>query len=252
VRLWGRRERPLVIAHRGASADARENTLSAFRLARKDGADGVELDVMRCASGEVVVYHDDDLERLAGREGEVRKLRWDELRAVDLGGGERIPLLEEVLEEIGPLGVNVELKSHPHWARRLADDGLAACVGDMLRHHGLVDRALVSSFDPLLLLRFRSAAPEFPTGLLFGHNQSRPLRQAWSAPLVKPMALHPEADLVDQIALDGWRRQGYAVNAWTVDEPAELRCLYALGVDAVITNRPATARKLLDLVIPSV
>jgi glycerophosphoryl diester phosphodiesterase len=251
VRLWGRRERPLVIAHRGASADAPENTLRAFRLARDHGADGVELDVMRCASGEVVVIHDDDLERLAGRAGEIRQLRWDELRTVDIGGGERIPLLTEALEEIGPLGVNVELKSHPHWARRLIDDGLPSEVGNILRHHSMIDRALVSSFDPLLLLRFRSAAPEFPTGLLFGHNQSRPLRQAWTAPLVRPMALHPEADLVDQIALEGWRRQGYAVNAWTVDEPAELRCLYALGVDAVITNRPGAALKLLDLVIPS-
>jgi glycerophosphoryl diester phosphodiesterase len=113
------------------------------------------------------------------------------------------------------------------------------------------DRAIVFSFDPLLLLRFRASAPEIATGLLFAHDQSRPLREAWSAPLVRPTALHPEAALVDQIAMERWRGQGYAVNVWTVDDPAELRCLAALGVDAVITNRPAATRKVLDSVIPS-
>src|SRR6185312_17377418 len=93
---WGRQAKgPLVIAHRGASADAVENTIAAFRLAREQGADGVELDVMRCATGEVVVFHDDDLGRLGGYPGDVRALSFAELRAVELhggtGGGERIP-----------------------------------------------------------------------------------------------------------------------------------------------------------------
>ncbi len=244
---WGRQaQRPLVIAHRGASADAVENTLAAFRLARAQGADGVELDVMRCATGEVVVFHDDDLERLGRRAGLVRATPWDELRTVELGngpgGGEKIPLLDEVLEELGPLLVNVELKS----ASSVRDDGLAAAVADILRRHAAGARALVSSFDPLLLGRFRLRAPEVATGLLFAHDPELPLRRAWAAPLLRPTALHPEAVLVDARSVRAWRARGYALNVWTVDDPAELRLLAALGIDGIITNRPKFARSVLQ------
>jgi len=240
---WGRQaQRPLVIAHRGASADAVENTLAAFRRARADGADGVELDVMRCATGEVVVFHDDDLERLGKRSGLVRTTSYAELREIDLGAGERIPLLDEVLEELGPLLVNVELKSRS----ALADDGLAAGVAAILRRHATGARALVSSFDPLLLARFRLRAPEVATGLLFAHDQSLPLRRAYAAPLVRPAALHPEAALVDARSVRDWHARGYAVNVWTVDDAAELRLLAALGIDGVITNRPKFARSVIQ------
>jgi glycerophosphoryl diester phosphodiesterase len=235
-----------VFAHRGASADAPENTLRAFRLAREQGADGVELDVMRCATGEVVVFHDDDLARLGGgtAHDRVRAMSWDALRERDIGG-ERIPLLSQVLEETAPMLVNVELKSPPTWAARARDDGLAVTVAELLAHHGAEKRALVSSFDPLLLLRFRRTASSVPIALLFGHEQSRPLRDAWSAPLLRPEALHPEAALVDALALRRWRDGGRRINVWTVDDPAELRWLAALGVDGVITNRPRDARLVL-------
>lgn len=240
---WGRQPaRPLVIAHRGASADAIENTLAAFRRARADGADGVELDVMRCATGEVIVFHDDDLVRLGGRAAATRALALAELRAIDLGGGERIPLLDEVLEELGPLVVNVELKSR----RRFADDGLAAAVADILARHDTGARALVSSFDPWLLARFARRAPAIATALLFAHDQSLPLRRAWAAPLLRPRALHPEALLVDAGRVRRWHARGYAVNVWTVDAAAELRRLAALGVDGIITNRPTFARAVIS------
>lgn len=231
-----------MIAHRGASAEAVENTLAAFRMAREQGADGVELDVMRCSTGEVVVFHDDDLARLGGRGGLVRATPLDELRAIDLGGGEKIPLLDEVLEELGPLLVNVELKS----SSTVRDDGLAGAVAGLLRRHAARARALVSSFDPLLLGRFRLRAPDIATGLLFAHDQELPLRRAWAAPLLHPTALHPEARLVDARSVAAWHARGYALNVWTVDDPAELRLLAALGVDGVITNRPKFARSVLQ------
>jgi glycerophosphoryl diester phosphodiesterase len=236
---------PMILGHRGASAEAPENTLPAFRLAREQGADGVELDVLRCGTGEVVVFHDDDLERLGKRRGQVRKTSLGALREIDLGDGARIPLLDEVLEETRGLLVNVELKTPPGWTDRAFDDGLAHEVARILAHHGAHSRALVSSFDPLLLWRFHRLQPQVPTGLLFGHGQSRPLRNAWAAPLMRPTALHPEAALVDDLALRAWRRHGYAIHVWTVDAAAEIRCLAALGVDAIITNRPAAARAAL-------
>src|SRR5438128_870883 len=115
---WLRGPRPLVWAHRGASAAAPENTMAAFALAGRLGADGVELDAQRCRSGEVVVFHDATLGRIAGRAGRVTESSWAELKALDAGGrfaarfaGERIPLLAEVLAQTPPsLLVNVELK----------------------------------------------------------------------------------------------------------------------------------------------
>jgi glycerophosphoryl diester phosphodiesterase len=202
---------------------------------------------MRCGSGEVVVFHDDDVVRLGHRDGVVRRMNYAALREIDLGGGERIPLFEEALEELGPaLLINVELKATPGVRARIADDGLAAEVAAMLLRHNVAARALVSSFDPLLLLRSRRLAPSVPTGLLFAADQRRPLRRAWAALLVRPAALHPEATLVDAVALAAWRARGYAVHTWTVDHPAELRAMAALGVDAIITNRPAAARRVLS------
>src|SRR5512141_12305 len=126
--------RPLVLGHRGASADAPENTLAAFRLAMQQGADGVELDVWRCASGEVVVAHDEDLQRVAGSPLRIPDARLDELRAADVGAwkgarwrGERIPRLDEVLEALPGAVVNVELKS-----RGGRDLGLAHAVAEVI------------------------------------------------------------------------------------------------------------------------
>ena len=237
---------PLVWGHRGASADALENTLTAFRLARTQGADGVELDVTRCKSGEVVVFHDDDLQRLAKRPERVRDLPWTELRDIDLGGGEHMPLLDDVLAELGTLLVNIELKTAPTWPERILDDGLAGQVAALVAHHDAAARVLVSSFDPLLLGRFRRRAPRIATGLLFAHDQARPNREAWAAPLLRPTALHPEGMLVDARNVRQWHARGYAVNVWTVDDAAELRLLSALGVDGVITNRPAATRAVIQ------
>jgi glycerophosphoryl diester phosphodiesterase len=246
--VTGHKGRPLVIAHRGASKDAPENTLAAFSLARQQGADGVELDVIRCASGELVVFHDDDLARLGGGTARdlVRRMTWDALRERDVGGGERMPTLDQVFDAVGPLMVNVELKSAPTWAERARDDGLAADVAELIGRRGLAEQVLVSSFDPLLLQRFRGRAPKIATGLLFAHDQSLPLRRAWARRVVRPAAVHPESVLVDAVTLRGWRDAGYAVNVWTVDDPAEVRCLGALGVDGIITNTPLATRSVLE------
>src|SRR3954447_12750112 len=98
--MWGRRPSgsPLLVGHRGASALAPENSVEAFARARADGADGVELDVLCCSPGEVVVFHDDDLARLGGRPDRIEALPLADLRRVRLRGDARIPTLEEALE----------------------------------------------------------------------------------------------------------------------------------------------------------
>jgi glycerophosphoryl diester phosphodiesterase len=251
--------RPLVLGHRGASHDHPENTIVAFRAAMQQGADGVELDVMRCGSGEVVVVHDDTLERLApgqaGAEQLVRETPLGELRRFDLGGGERIPTLDAVFRALGPQAlVNVELKSASlqrptDYLRLPLDDGLAMAVVKVLERAGRLSGSgltLVSSFDPFQLLRFQSASRGMvPLGYLFEAGQSVRTRELYRLPLWSLAAVHPEAKLVDGPALRTWRQRGLRVNAWTVDNPSEIAAMAALGVEAIITNRPGAVRRQL-------
>jgi glycerophosphoryl diester phosphodiesterase len=257
--------RPLVLGHRGDSACHPENTLLAFGQALRAGADGVELDVMRCASGEVVVVHDDDLARVAnkasGSERWVRHSTLAELRRFDVGRGERVPTLAEVCEELGPHAlINVELKSPEssnvrQYLQLLHDDGLAEAVAVVLRQAGrlptarLGDRAettLISSFDPLQLRRFFAHTDVLPLGYLFHHGQGALMRNLWQLPGLTVRAVHPQAALIDAVVLRRWRQAGLGVHTWTVDDPREVAALRTLGVDAIITNKPGAVRAQLD------
>lgn len=240
-RRWWRRDRPRVWAHRGASAHATENTLAAFELAVAHGADGIELDVMVCASGEVVVFHDDDLGRLADRPQTVASLSWAELSRIELRGGHRIPRLEDALVAAGELDVNVELKS-PRPGR---PGRLPAAAAAAIARVGAGERVLVSSFDPVALVQLHLAAPALPIGFLFQAKLPRPLRGPTVGLLTGASALHPEQVLCTPTAVAAWHRRGFAVNTWTVDDPARLRALAAMGVDGVFANDPRAARAIL-------
>ncbi|MGZ6142330.1 MAG: glycerophosphodiester phosphodiesterase [Myxococcales bacterium] len=241
-----RSDRPLIWGHRGASFDAPENTLAAFLLAREQGADGVELDAQRCASGEVVVLHDESLGRTTGFAGLVAETDYSVIRKLDAGArksprfaGERVPLLAQVLAEV-PLLVNVELKCD-----RADDRGLTAEVVKVVREARAQDRVLLSSFNPFCLLRARALAPEIPRALLFESEQEWPLRSALAAPALDLAALHPEQVLATPERVRRWRRRGYAVACWTVDDPGAAARLWESGVGGLITNRPSLLREAL-------
>lgn len=241
--------RPLVLAHRGASARETENTLAAFRRAIALGADGVELDVQRCATGEVVVFHDDTLERLAGRPERVGQLSLGALREVRLSGGGEIPTLAEALEACGDGMVNIEIKYDgvlPGGCR-----ALVAGVAEAVARAGAAERVLVSSFGPAAVWRWRALRPDVPCGLLFERprpfRRPWPLRVNWLLPLLRPAAVHPEARLCTPAAVAGWRRRGYLVNVWTVDQPERIAALATMGVSGIITNQPAQALSALAL-----
>jgi glycerophosphoryl diester phosphodiesterase len=244
---WGRREAgagPLVVGHRGASARAPENSVEAFARARADGADGVELDVLRCATGEVVVFHDDDLARLGGRPDRVDALSLAALRQVRLAGDARIPTLEEALEACGPeLLVNVELKAGRRGGAGLA--ALADGVAGVLARTGTASRVLVSSFSPRAVRLWMRRAPDVPAALLFERAEPLPLRRAWVAAWLRPAALNPELVLCTPRRVARWHALGYAANVWTVDEEVALRACRDMGVDGIITNDPARSRAAL-------
>jgi glycerophosphoryl diester phosphodiesterase len=240
---FNRSGRPLIWAHRGASAEAPENTIAAFSLALAEDADGVELDAQRCASGEVVVLHDESLARTTGFAAPVIHASYSVVRTLDAGSwkadrfrGERIPLLAEVLEAF-PRLVNVELKCET------ADDGgLTAEVVRVVRAAAAEDRVLLSSFNAACLWRARALAPRIPRALLFESGQRWPLRSALFAPLLGVAAVHPEHVLATPGRVSRWRRRGYSVACWTVDDPEGAARLHRSGVTGVITNRPGPMR----------
>jgi glycerophosphoryl diester phosphodiesterase len=237
--------RPLVIAHRGASALELENTLPAFARAARDGADGVELDVLLCASGEVVVFHDDDLVRLAGRPQRIADLPLRSLRRVPLLQGGRIPTLAEAFEACGPrLLVNVELKS-----TGLFDPAVLPLVEQVSqvidRVEGVRGRVIVSSFDPRAVWAWQRCRADVPAALLIEDGIGAALGKAMTLPFLRPKAVHPERVLCRPALVDAWHAAGYLVNTWTVDDPGELRRLADAGVDGLITNDPAAARAAL-------
>lgn len=243
-------DRPLVVAHRGAKDVAPENTLAAFVAACELGADGIELDVTRCATGEIVVIHDDTVDRTTNGTGRADALPWAELRSLDAGtwfhprfAGEGIPLLEEVLEQVGRrLRVNIEIKG-----RSARSDGIEAEIAGMVERHGLTETVIISSFNPAALWRMRRAAPGLARALLYANDMPLALRRAWARHVMAPQALHPHYSMVDD-AYMGWARQKrYRVNVWTVNAPEAILRMAAVGVDAIITDHVAEARRLLAL-----
>lgn len=236
----------VVIAHRGASADAPENTLAAFELALGQGADRVEVDVQRTADGALILLHDADLRRTtdvpAARAADpVGAFTLDELRALDAGAwfdarfaGERIPTLDELLALVrGRAGVHLELKD-PHRHPGIERQVVAAL--------GRGDDVVVQSFDHASVRRVHALAADLPLGLLVTHApDAAELRAAAGfAAQVNPDVAVLDADLVTTA-----HSFGLEVATWTVDGRDALRRAVASGVDAIITDTPGVLRALL-------
>jgi glycerophosphoryl diester phosphodiesterase len=239
---WRRRgAQPRIWAHRGDSAHETENTLAAFAAARAAGADGVELDVHLCRSGEAVVFHDEDLVRLAGRPERIGDLPLSEIRTVEVAGGHRIPTLEEALEATAGMELNIEIKS----AQVGRAGALPGRVARAVAAAAARDRVLISSFDPWALVQTHQALPGLAMALLFHAGEPYPVRRGWLGPWVGASALHPEHVLCSEEAVAQWRRRGFAVNAWTVDDPVRIAELARWGVDGLFCNDPLAARRAL-------
>lgn len=221
----------LIIGHRGAAGLLAENTLAGFARAVELGVDGVELDV-RVAGSEVVVIHDDRVERTTNGSGMVSELGFAELRGLDAGDGQRIPTLAEVLELVPRhVMVNVELKG-AGTARPVA--GIVGGLADVVQTTGL-PALLVSSFDHDELRRFREICPGVPCAPLAGRwsddleSAVRAL-DAWSVNLSLGAASEAHVRAV--------RSWGRRCLVYTVNDPARARALGAIGVTGVFTDYP--------------
>ena len=233
--------RPLLIAHRGSSGERIENTLDAYELAVAQRSDMIEIDLHQTADGGVVVAHDEHLPGLPG-EGAIGAATLDAVRGLDLGGGARVPTLDEVLDLVAPrIPFNLELKVGPGG---VAYEGLEGRVLDALRARGLDASILFSCFDDGVLRRLREAAPQARIGVLVSGHAPR----GWQArcEAVGAEAVHLWRGLAGHGTIQEAHAAGWAVYVYTVDDPGEMRRLLRAGVDGIFTNYPSRLRALLD------
>lgn len=233
-----------IYAHRGASAYAPENTMAAFELAGKMGADGMELDVQFTRDGKLIVLHDDRLDRTTGCKGLAMDHDFDEIRSLDAGShfskdfaGEKIPLLEEVLEYLmkTDMMLNIEIKTYPpRYTKRLAEETLAA-----IRKYKAEERIWISSFDHRSLNDFNNLGSGIPMGILYSESMYHPVDylKAFGA-----SAIHPWYVALDRETVDFCHANGVETHVWTVNEPEDYRRMLEWGVDIVITNKPDIAK----------
>jgi glycerophosphoryl diester phosphodiesterase len=244
--MWTELPSPVVIAHRGDSAHAPENTLSAFRMAADKGADAVEFDVKLSADGHVIVIHDQTVDRTTNGHGDVRRLPLAALQNLEAGvrfegqfPGERIPMLDEVFETVGKrLHMNVELTNYA-----TPGDKLVAKVVEVIRRHDMQDRVLFSSFFPGNLRKARALLPEVPRGLLAWSGwMGFPARTfGWRGDIY---ALHPYFSNVNVGLVQRLHTAGRRVHVWTVNAEAEMKRLIDLGVEGIFTDDPALLLRL--------
>jgi glycerophosphoryl diester phosphodiesterase len=227
----------LVIAHRGASGYAPENTLAAFRRAVALGANFIETDLQLSRDARFVAIHDDSVDRTTNGKGRVHDLTLPELRRLDAGSwfgsefaSEQVPTLEEILDFSKKHDVvfYLELKPGATWG------GEHALVG-ALRESGEIPRTVVISFNAPILEKLRQIEPTLMTGLLYEGDLDRPVEKAID---VGARQLAVRGDLVTPALLADARKRDLQVVCWTVNHPAHMRMLVEAGVDGIMSDYP--------------
>lgn len=238
--------KPLVIAHRGASKEAPENSLAAFMLGVKQNCDMIELDVHLTKDKQVVVIHDSTLERTTNGIGEIATLNYEDIKRYDCGkwfseqyAGEYVPLLEEVLTKVpASVQVNIEIK-----AAETPD--MVGCLIDVLNKTNRIESTVVSSFHYGCLTELKKQLPEIRIGLLY-HPEVADFKKYEEESGVEVFSLHPHYPLVTESYMEIANAAGKTVYPWTVDGEADMKRLIELGVAGIITNKPGLLRSILD------
>lgn len=235
-----------IVAHRGNSSEAPENTLAAFEAAVHARADAVEFDVQATADGVPVVVHDEALGRTVAGEGRVAAIPLKALQALDAGAwydpafaGQRVPTLAEVLELLHStaLQFHIELKTSQE-----AYPGLAEATIRQVEVAGLAERVTLSSFNHYTLLAARHLAPGIPCAALTYAHLLEPWAYVRSHGL---QALHVHWGAVTPHLVKSCKQYGMPLRVWTVNDEALARRLMAWGVDGIITDRPGALRRFL-------
>lgn len=227
----------LIFAHRGASADAPENTLSAFELAIQQQADGIELDVYQ-HYGEFIVIHDKWLERTTNGFGSIEDYSFQKLKQLDAGNQQPIPSLKEAMKLIaGRCTLNIELKGINDVAQ------LIKYTEECCSSFGFDKQQIIfSSFDHHLIRKLKQMAVHFKIGAL---TASKPLDYAHFAEQLQAFSVNVDVEFLDQHFVDDAHRRGLKVFSYTVNHAADLLQFQRWGVDGVFVNSPAKSREIL-------
>ncbi|MFQ5737859.1 MAG: glycerophosphodiester phosphodiesterase [Acidobacteriota bacterium] len=233
----------LVIAHRGASGEAPENTLAAFRRAVQLNVDLVELDVRFSRDRRVIVIHDETVQRTTTGHGAVAEMTLNDLRQLDCGSwfdqrfkGERIPTLEEVIAVVRPTPVQllIEIKDRP-----APPEGFETLILETLGRNGMQSRAILQSFDLRAVKELKQIEPSVAAAALLDRRSSDPVGEALEAGAetlaIKWKLLRPE--IVEEA-----HRRGVQVYVWTVNKPKDIGRMRDFGVDGIISNYPQRIR----------
>lgn len=237
---------PLLIAHRGFSAIAPENTISAFKYAIRSKADMIELDVRLTKDGSPVVIHDAKVDRTTNGTGKVKNLYLWLLRELDAGSwfhpkykGERIPTLEEVLTFVNRrIPINIEIKSST------VKDKLTERVLAVVFENGYDKKVLISSFDPRILKKIKKLASDLPTAFLYHYpvyfNPIKTLENLGAVALIHNFKF-TTSKLVKKI-----HEAGFKIIVYTVNKPNDIKKMIDIGVDGIITDDVRLARRILS------
>ncbi|MHA1964278.1 MAG: glycerophosphodiester phosphodiesterase [Candidatus Thorarchaeota archaeon] len=223
----------IIIAHRGASGHAPENTLLSYQRALEFGAHMIELDVHETLDGKLVCIHDSTVNRTTNGSGEVHSFTYKELSELDAGEGERIPLLEDVLKfASGKLMVNIELKVI----------GVEKQVLDLAEQYGMLSDVMISSFFHGSLATIRDLSELAVTAILTSKPIDKLVRYASD---FKVNAINPYHQLVTPELIHDAHCSGLKVYPWTVNDTKTMNELFTIGIDGVITDFPDRAARIL-------
>jgi glycerophosphoryl diester phosphodiesterase len=228
------RKPPLLLGHRGVRGKKPENTIEAFKLAFESGLDGIECDVQRSKDGELVLFHDFDIHGKT-----LNKLSYLHIKSLD----SQVPKLDELFElsqQYPGTLLNVELKTE-----RLRTDGLEKDTVVLIRKWGLEGRVLISSFNPMSLLRVRFLAPDIRVGLLYYHEMRWWLKNGMLAGWLHVDAIHPYHPQVNPQLIKRAKVRNLMVNTWTVNEPMRISSLHDMGITAIIGDDPEVLKSTL-------
>ncbi|MDD6155326.1 MAG: glycerophosphodiester phosphodiesterase [Eubacteriales bacterium] len=235
----------LIFAHRGYSDKYPENTMLAYEKAVEAGADGIEMDVQMSKDGELVIMHDEAVDRTTNGHGLVKDLTLAELKQLDASykfgdkyGVNRVPTLREFFRFVKMTGimVNVELKTGVY-----TYDGIEEKTLAMIDEFGLRDKIIISSFNHYSVMKMKKMAPDMKYGLL---EESWIIGMPAYAEDLKVNYLHPVFNSVSEEMFRESSGYGIGINTWTVNDPAEMERLLKLGVNGIITNDPALVRQV--------
>ncbi len=246
-------KQPIIVAHRGSSAIAPENTLASFRQAIADGADAIELDVHLTKDGEVVVIHDSTLNRTTNGRGRVRDYTLVELKRLDAGSwfhkrfsSEKIPALAEVFEEIGDrVEINIEIKTDDYNERSVGM--LEKCI-ELINKYQAANFVLISSFNYMILQHVKKLQPEIATGILF--NPLRNLRLSIHHLMEKTNAklFICAKSYLKRSIVSNLHEKKIKVGTYTINDKAALIRVLKKSVDFIYSDNPV---KISEIIVKS-